>query len=99
MTRSALPPDSQELAGLGFLNEPGVTAETVLARLGAPSRSFEDGRIVSYTVYYNREHKQLSDVRRLPSDCYALMIEYGAGRVVARHTLVRDGALRCREPS
>jgi len=42
---------AEVIGGLGFL-QPGITGrDEVLARLGTPRQSHENGRIVSYDVY------------------------------------------------
>src|SRR5260370_33550266 len=43
--------DAAVLKELGFLRPGSTGRDEVLARLGTPSRAYEDGRIVSYAVY------------------------------------------------
>jgi hypothetical protein len=94
-SRSALPTDDPAMAQLGFLNEPGLTRDLVVARLGEPDALFEGGQIVGYDVYGGA--KAMSRRPGPGAYCFGLMVEYSADGVVARHALIRHGSARCRK--
>jgi hypothetical protein len=89
---------------LGFMRDPAIRRQDIEARLGAPSASFEGGRIVSYAVRYDASRKRLGLVpeQEHPSkdvsgarNCYGLMIAYEADGRVMRYALVRQGSAHC----
>jgi hypothetical protein len=91
--RSALGPEDALTAELGFVRGGNVTRGMIEARLGAPTATYEGGRIVSYMVFDDKGRLSLT----YGGDCYAVMIEYASDAVVARHALIKSGSVRCRK--
>jgi hypothetical protein len=85
--------DPSKLEEFSFL-QPGVTSiEEVEARLGPPTRVYEDGRIATYAfrrVNWKYEHAAaVSDCDH--DSCYHLVLVYGAGGVLDQWSLVHAG--------
>ena len=92
--RGAVVDDPKALAQLGFVNEPGMTRERIIARLGEPSSTFEGGRVASYTLAMHPGSRQLG-VTPEGKGCQALVIEYDAAGAVVRHSLIRNRSGPC----
>ena len=91
--RGEAPADSRVRGELGFMNQPGLTRTGVTARLGEPSDAFEGGHVVSYSLGMHPTTGKLSVVGA--TGCYALVIEYGAGDVVSRYSLIQHRSYPC----
>lgn len=87
--RGEAPADSPVQAQLGFVNEPGLTREVIVARLGEPTAVFEGGRVVSYSLAIHEGSGKLGVVSA-GLGCFALLVEYAEGGAVTRHSLIRN---------
>lgn len=94
MQREVIGTDTELGARLGFIRDLDCRRQLVETRLGEPTSSFENGRVVSYAVYGNRDGLSLSSVG---GDCFGLMIEYDGDGRVSRFALIRHGSASCRK--
>jgi hypothetical protein len=92
--RAAVEPESAIQRQLGFIRGGDATRSYVEARLGAPVSVYESGRVVSYALHWHDDRFMLDAIPG--SECYGLVIVYGADERIARHALIRMGSNRCR---
>lgn len=92
--RAAIEPESSLQRQLGFIRSGDTSRDYVETRLGAPVSVYESGRVVSYSLYWHDDRFMLDETPG--SECYGLVIAYGADDRIARHGLVRMGSSRCR---
>jgi hypothetical protein len=92
--RAAVEPESSLQRQLGFVRSGDASRAYVETRLGAPVSVYESGRVVSYALYWHDDRFMLDEIPG--SECYGLVIAYGADDRIARHALVRMGSNRCR---
>ncbi len=86
-TETAQVRDRTLLASLGFIESAGPSREQVVARLGEPARSFENGRIAIYRVHPKED--RLTTYGWGPFDeAYDLVLVYGQDGRLERHSLV-----------
>ena len=92
--------DSATLEQFAFLQPGRTTRDEVLARLGTPSVTYEDGRIASYPVYRTKSGRLTVTIplaspedARLgfgPERPYTLILVYDGAGTLERRSLVDD---------
>jgi hypothetical protein len=88
--------DAAVLKELGFLRPGSTGREEVLQRLGTPSRTYEDGRIVSYAVYKTADGRlsvTASSAAMAPGELsggerYSLILVFKSDGMLDRQSLV-----------
>jgi hypothetical protein len=80
--------EPETIARLGFLNGPDIRRADVEARLGAPAAIYEDGKVVSYSLYMSRDGLSVTG-SPLGTEQYSLVLEYGTDGRVVRRALTR----------
>ena len=92
--------DSATLEQFAFLQPGRTTRDEVLARLGTPSVTYEDGRIASYPIYRTKSGRLTATIPRAspedarigfgPEQPYTLMLVYDGAGTLERRSLVDD---------
>jgi hypothetical protein len=92
--------DSVTLEQFAFLQPGRTTRDEVLARLGTPSVTYEDGRIASYPIYRTKSGRLTATIPRAsPEDArlgfgperpYTLILIYDGAGTLERRSLVDD---------
>jgi hypothetical protein len=89
--------DSATLEQFAFLQPGRTTRDEVLARLGAPPTTYEDGRIASYPVYRTKSGRLTADYgpgvygpHEGPERLYTLILVYDGAGTLERRSLVDD---------
>jgi hypothetical protein len=88
--------DAAVLKELGFLRAGSTGREEVLERLGTPSRAYEEGRIVSYSVYKTADGRlsvAASSAAMAPGELsggerYTLILVFKSDGTIDRQSLV-----------
>jgi outer membrane protein assembly factor BamE (lipoprotein component of BamABCDE complex) len=80
--------DSATLEQFAFLQPGRTTRDEVLARLGTPSVTYEDGRIASYPVYRTTSGRLTVTIG--PERPYTLILVYDGAGTLERRSLVDD---------
>lgn len=87
---ASLPPAYADKDLLSFLT-PGTSKEAVLLKLGEPSASFEQGRVLTYRVGADDEkgYFLLDRQVRWDNTKYSLVLVFDEKGLLTKHTLVR----------
>jgi hypothetical protein len=74
---------------LDFIVDGSTTKEDVYLRLGTPSRTLENERILAYRINHNDSgYYVVASSSRLVDTPYSLILAFGDGGILHRHSLV-----------
>jgi len=81
--------DPNELKLLGFLQGSAVTRKEIEARMGSPGATYENGRIVTYTLAKRGDRFEVAPAG--PQSHYTVVVVYRTDDTVERWSLVDTG--------